>query len=268
MKPIFEYLSYRSYLGDFYKDKKNKKASYSFRSFSMKADLASASHLRMVITGERGLTDTTIGKFAKGLELKSSEAKYFKHLVCYEQAEDQKLKDSHLKKIIKLKKFYVEKSISKKQEDTYYEDWYIPLVFEACKLRTGKKEAANLSQRLGLSKKKVEHALDTLVKINFLKQVGDEYVSQRSTVISQDEIVNLQIRQFNKKMIDLALDQFHLEPCLRDLRSLTIPANSERFEEMRSSIRKFVRSFNEEFSEDSEGDELYQLNTQFFKITK
>ncbi|MFK8139186.1 MAG: TIGR02147 family protein [Bdellovibrionales bacterium] len=268
VKPIFEYLSYRSYLGDFYENKKKMKASFSFQSFSKKAQLASASHLRMVIKGERSLTEETIKKFSRGLDLKSSEAKYFKHLVWYDQAEDQSVRDSHLKRIIKLKKFYIEKNISIKQEDSYYEHWFIPLVFEVCKLEGFKKVSSEITKKINLSKKQVDQALEILERISFLKQINGEFVPQRSTVISQDEIINLQIRQFNKKMVDLALDQFHVEPCLRDLRGLTIPAKSERFDEMKDTIKRFVRHFNEEFSEESGADQLYQLNTQFFKLTR
>ncbi|MEC9283170.1 MAG: TIGR02147 family protein [Bdellovibrionota bacterium] len=265
---VYEYLCYREYLQDFYQFKKREKSSYSYKSFSLKAGLASPSHLRLVIKGERSLSVKSLGKFCKGLDLKASEKKYFEHLVWYSQIKDQKNKEDHLKAILRLKKLHLGLKIDTKSETRYYEAWYIPIVFEALKIQRYAKSPHEISKTFDLSLKEVQHAIKTLLEINFVEWGSRGLISKNSYFSSKDEVVDLQIRQFNNKMWAMAGKQFHKPPEERDLRSLTLSVDSSRMPEMKERIRNFIRDFNEEFTNEDRADELMQLNLQLFYLSK
>ena len=57
---VFDYLDYRAFLRDHYLDKKQRQG-LSFRGFSKRAGLKSPNYLKLVIDGQRNLTEAMAG---------------------------------------------------------------------------------------------------------------------------------------------------------------------------------------------------------------
>ena len=81
MKSIYDYTNYRAYLTDYYNWAKQHLRSFSHRAFLEKAGMSGPNYLKRVMEGVHKLTDNSIPKFCKALDLSESEANYFKHLV-------------------------------------------------------------------------------------------------------------------------------------------------------------------------------------------
>jgi uncharacterized protein (TIGR02147 family) len=77
MKNVLEYRDYRQYLRDFYHAKKKANPYYSYRLFSRLAGFKAPNLLKLVMDGDRNLTDESAAKFARGLGLNGGEAQYF-----------------------------------------------------------------------------------------------------------------------------------------------------------------------------------------------
>src|SRR3990172_7163201 len=88
---IFNYTDYRAFLADFYKEAKKTK-SISLRAFSKKAGFTSPNYPKMVMDGDRNLTEESITRFVSALELNKQEEEFFRNLVLFNQAK------SHAKK--------------------------------------------------------------------------------------------------------------------------------------------------------------------------
>ncbi|MCB0389722.1 MAG: TIGR02147 family protein, partial [Bdellovibrionales bacterium] len=86
-KPIvFEYTDFRLYLSDMYNYLKSTKPQFSYRYFSQKSGFSSPNFLKLVINGDRNLSEESILKFTNGLALDSVESEYFKILVHFNQS--------------------------------------------------------------------------------------------------------------------------------------------------------------------------------------
>src|SRR5690606_11164244 len=83
---VFEYLSYREYLKDYYRIAKQTIPAFSYRYFSRRAGFSSPNFLKLVIDGKRNLGSDSVKRFAKALELNTEEKGFFRSLVAFEQA--------------------------------------------------------------------------------------------------------------------------------------------------------------------------------------
>jgi len=88
MLHIKDYIDYRKFLKEFYENKKRGFKNYSYRIFCQKAEINSPSFYNQVQRGERNIGPKMIESFIKGLELKFSDADYFRDLVCYCQSKE------------------------------------------------------------------------------------------------------------------------------------------------------------------------------------
>src|SRR3954468_669767 len=85
---VFNYQDFRSFLRDFYKERRLKDRKFSIRFFARRAGLRSQNYLKVVMDGRRSLTSRNMPKFVKGLGLDTSQAEYFEALVNLNQARD------------------------------------------------------------------------------------------------------------------------------------------------------------------------------------
>src|SRR5688500_3950309 len=82
---IFKYTDYRSYLKDWYAAAKAE-GIMSFRIFSRLSNLKSPNILKLVMDGDRNLSQTTALRFATALGLNKAEKDYFLNLVNLSQS--------------------------------------------------------------------------------------------------------------------------------------------------------------------------------------
>ncbi|MEN9577594.1 MAG: hypothetical protein RJA70_603 [Pseudomonadota bacterium] len=82
---VFDYLDYRAYLRELYSARK-KRGSFSYRAFSLRAQLKSPNYLKLVIDGERNLTQPMAKRFAVACGLAGQASSFFCELVAFGQA--------------------------------------------------------------------------------------------------------------------------------------------------------------------------------------
>ena len=148
---VFNFADYRQYLQEYYEYRKAK-GSYSFAMFSKRAGLASPNYLKLVMDGERNLTDRNIRLFTKALGLNSVEARYFENLVRYCQAESPVIRAHYFET---LSEFSNRKNVNVFElQREHYEilrKWhYLPLV-ELVRCHDFVEDAQWISQKLGKS---------------------------------------------------------------------------------------------------------------------
>ena len=94
MKPnTYTYLDYRRYLKDLYKKLKETTNHFSFRYFAKAAGLKAPNYLKLVMDGERNLSQDGIRKFCKGLKLNKGEQEFFENLVHMNQSKTDEEKN-------------------------------------------------------------------------------------------------------------------------------------------------------------------------------
>ena len=133
---IFDYMDFRKFLKDMFAFKKETISSYSYRYFSRMAGFSSPNFLKLVIEGQRNLTNTSVAGIAKGFKLKKPEREFFENLVFMNQAKDHAEQDHYYRKMIAAKSHGKIKTIETAQ---YYmmrfaRDWIAEGVFDSISL--------------------------------------------------------------------------------------------------------------------------------------
>jgi uncharacterized protein (TIGR02147 family) len=113
-------------------------------------------------------------------------------------------------------------------------------------------------------------AVKQLLKLGLISEVPDGSLQQADTFISTgDEVDSFLIKTFHQTMITLAgesLDRFPKE--LRDVSSVTMSISNECFDLIKGEIQLFRKRILEMVKVDKTPENVYQLNFQFFPLTK
>src|SRR5579885_1444837 len=102
---LFHYTDYRQFLRDWYLAAKKGRGSLSFRTFSKRAGLKSTNFLKLVMDGERNLTEVSLVKFMSALKLNKEQQEFFRNLVFFNQSKSNEEKDLYYQRLIRSRKF-------------------------------------------------------------------------------------------------------------------------------------------------------------------
>ncbi|MCC7460557.1 MAG: TIGR02147 family protein [Proteobacteria bacterium] len=270
MKAVFSYASYREFLSDHYKTKKKINSSYSFRFFAKKAGLRSGNYLKLVMDGERNLTQKTVLKFIKGLNLNEWEALYFENLVFYNQSKSEEDRAFYFKNML-LARDQTERTILNKDQYAVLSNWYPLVIKELGLLRQFELNGRWISNRLNqkISPQQAKEAIELLERLNLIrinhrtgKIEGTNQSLQSPDLDTSDAISN-----YHKSVLQLAteaVDQQHISN--RCLSTLTVAVNKTDLPEAFKKIHKFRNEMDSFFVKGRSYDSVYQLAIQLFRI--
>ena len=84
---------------------------------------------------------------------------------------------------------------------------------------------------------------------------------------ADDEIENLMVRQYHKKMLEFAAERINDPIADREFGFVTVASTEEHFKKLKQAIKEFVSASNVEMTTSEGGTSVYQLNVQLFKLT-
>ncbi|MFW5959855.1 MAG: TIGR02147 family protein [Chitinivibrionales bacterium] len=270
MKPIEYYSDYREYLRDFFRDRKERIKSYSYRVFCRKAGIASPSRFKEVVSGERNLTERTIPLFIKGMGLSDQEGSFFTALVHFNQSRSDEEREKYLEEMLVYRRNKV-KSLIPLSSYEYFSRWYHPVLRELACLLDWKDDyrllAKSVQPQIKVSEAK--QGIATLLKLGFLKKDRHGRYTQAEPVITTGpEVDSFSVRSLNKEMSILgtrAIERFHREE--RDISSLTVGASHETYKSIKEEIQSFKERIISLVSDDQESNRVYSLNIQLFPLS-
>lgn len=272
MPDIFKYLDYRHYLKDYYHAKKSKTGStFSYRSFSRQAGFSSPNFLQLVMEGKRNLSRDGITRFIKGLRLKKEEARFFEHLVCFNQATNDEERNRWYKKLSTSKRYREIREIENDQFE-YFSHWYHAAVRELVLLPDFEEDSVWISKNLHppISVDEAKSSLELLQRLGFLKRDrSGKLVQAERNITTAREVQSLAVANFHRQMIRRAADSIErVTPDKRDISALTLAVSQDKFQEAKRRIQEFRRELNVLLSDDGEADAVYQINFQIFNLTE
>jgi uncharacterized protein (TIGR02147 family) len=270
MASIYEYTNYRDYLREFYERKKKSSSSFSYKFFSKLADIKAPNFLKLVIDGKKNLTIENIYKFAKALKLNKSEYEYFENCVKFNQSKNEEERYMYLQRMLKLRK---NKLAVKFLDDRQYKSlskWYYFVLREMVLLTDFNDDPKWISKRLRgqMTTYEVEEAIQLLEEIHIIEKDGDRYRQVDDFVTSSDEVTSLLLRMFHREMIKKASEALSIIPIQeREYQAFTFVLKESMIPMMKQKIKEFIMSLAKEVSPLNEGEDVYQLNVQFFRHT-
>jgi uncharacterized protein (TIGR02147 family) len=269
MKSVFEYIDYRRYLKDFYDFQKKTKKYFSYRFFAQKAGINAPILLKMVIDGKRNLSRKTLEKFSVGLNLKEKEAVYFRNLVLFNQAKSALEKQEHYR-VLQSMAQQTPQFVMENDHFEYFDKWYFSVVREGiCQFDyqdDWSKIAAGLQPLI--SAVEAREAVGWLLKRGLIKKnKGGRYVQVHTAITTRSEVRSMVVRNFNRKMIQLAeqsLDAFPTER--RYATGITVGLTKEAYNVLVAEIEAFRDRVVNIVDALETGDRVCQVNIQLFPL--
>ena len=268
---IFDCLDYRAFLKDMFCFRKWKDKHFSYRYFAGKSGFASPNYLKLVIDGDRNLTNGSIAKIAKGFKLKKQEREYFENLVFMNQAQDHEERDRYYRKMMSAKGYGRVQKLEKASYD-YFSKWYYPVIREIIQLGNRRHTPLKIASLLepNIKPKEAEKALKLLGELGLIRKDEDGCWEQCDKVVSTGpEVKSLVIANFHREMMKLgakSIDRFPADQ--RDISGVTISTKKENMEEIKKKIAAFREEILELACSDNDDDQVVQINIQAFPLTR
>ncbi len=262
---IEQHISFRTFIKSVLAQRCSKNPSYSLRAFAKQLSM-SPSHLSRVLNGTKMISPSTAYKIASNLDLKNDQVEHFMDLVQLERSSEGS-KELILQRLEKRSRTENKRTLDLEMFKVLSDWYYLPLV-ELIKTKNFKSEPKWIAHRLGISHAEVNEALDRLNRLGIVTVEDGKIVSVESEfLITSQDIASAAIKKHHEQMIGLsitALKDQGIEE--RDFQGLNFIFDPEKVPAAKKALRKFVDKFNMEFGRT--GEEVYQLNIQFFKLTK
>ncbi len=271
MKSIEFYSDFRTFLADFYAEKKKALSGFSYRSFCIKAGLNSPSIYKEVVGGKRNLTLSTISAFVKGLGLSERDGRFFENLVLFNQAKQEETKQKYLAILRGLRYRKPQKNIPFHMYD-YYEKWYNPVIRELAVAFDWNEDYAKLARAV-VPAIKLSEARDSVhmqLRLGFLvKDAGGKYRQAAPDITTGAEVNSLAVRNTNREFARLGVESIdRFAPSQRDVSSLVMGIPQSKLPILKQEIAEFRKRLVAIAGSDEPTDAIYTLVLEFFPVAQ
>jgi uncharacterized protein (TIGR02147 family) len=273
MTTIFEYVNYRFFLKDFLAGHKEQgRLEFSQKMILMRLGISSTGFLSNVISGKKNLTPAQIARLIKILKLKKNEGAYFESLVFFNQAKTIEAKNEFLSRLKSLQK--VTMRLLDTSTLSRFSKWYYVVIRELLNFYAFhdgndiKLLAAMIDPPLKPAQ--AQEALADLERMGLVRK--DElgrYRQVDSALSTGDEVRSLLVVNYQLDSMDLGKRALVKIPAAeRDISALTMTLSEKNFQILKKELQMLRKRFSKAAVEDAAPEAVYQLNIQFFPITK
>jgi uncharacterized protein (TIGR02147 family) len=273
MKSILSYIDYRHYLRDFYDERKHTTRFFSTRYFAKKAGISSASFLREVINGKKNLGKPSVEKFILALGLTGKEARFFRHLVFFNQAAGADEKQDHYAVLLSLMNTVKEFQLTALQHHVY-NYWYIPVIRELACIMDFRDDFELLAKTVypEISASDAKAAIKLLVRLKMLrKSEKGMYVQSNRAIQAKSELDAMAILNFTKAMAEKGIHALVTLPKdERDFSTITCGMSRSCYELILAETSAFKDRLVTIINNDARtrNDRVYQFNFQIFPVSR
>jgi|WetSurMetagenome_2_1015567.scaffolds.fasta_scaffold00046_48 uncharacterized protein (TIGR02147 family) len=272
MPNLYDYVNYRLYLQDFLAEhKKDAEPDYSHKMILAKMGISSTGFLSNVIAGRKNLTPIQIIKLVKILHMNKAESAYFEAMVYFTQAKLIDEKNEYFNRLVTLQK--VNLKVLDKKKMSVFSKWYYVVVRELLYFyRYNGGDPSGLGHKVEPTIRRSEaiQAIRYLEELGLITRNADGYYRQvENAVTSGDEVKSLHLTNFQLATMELAKRAIQKIPAAeRDVSVLTMTLSRDTFQMVKSELQHIRKRIAKIAVDEDKPDRVYQLNMQFFPVTK
>jgi uncharacterized protein (TIGR02147 family) len=272
VKTIYMYTDYRQFLKDRYAELKKTQRSFSYRYFSQKAGFASPNFLKLVMEGQRNLSQDGAQKFAQALKLGVKESRFFEILVHYNQSKDGAQKQSYYEQMLAFGDYRKAHHLIEAQY-AYLTHWYYPAIVELAHLKNFQEDPQWIASNLGgrISIREVREALEVVESIGLLQRnTGGKLVPGHAALTTGPEAASLAAYSYHKQILELAQEAVTAQsPGEREFGAITMAVSATQLAKLKDMVRDFRRTVvNYLSTPDANAEAVYQFGVQMFALTE
>lgn len=267
---IFEYLSYREYMRDFYLKAKEHTRSMSFRKLSKQSGFSSPNFYKLVMDGQRNLSGEAAERVAEALGLTNDETSFFIALVDFDQAENRTKKNESFERISASRHF---RKAGRIEPDffEYLSHWYYPTIREMTARHDFRLDAGWISGQLDpeIPIEDVERALEVLLRLGFIVENDEGVRRGDASLTTGHEVNSLAIVNYHHQMIERGAESIERVPReFRDISALTMCVRPEQVPELKRRVHAFRETLMALTDPIEDPTTVYQLNVQLFPLNR
>jgi uncharacterized protein (TIGR02147 family) len=270
MAVIYDYLNYRDFIRDFYKEQKAKKASYSFQVMANKAGFKSKSFFADVISGKKNLSRNSVFSMAKALGLTGKAFSYFEALVAFNQASSHDQKNHFFEKLSEFNKRSKSKQVLKEQYE-FYSRWYHHTIRELITI-IDFKEDYNLLARLvqpSITAGQARESVRLLIDLGLIRKRGTRYILADNIITTGDEVRSVAVTNFHLQNLHCAAQSItNCSSEARDISSIVAVLSPHGFATVKEEIQRFRKKLLSIVDSDNAQKRVYHINFQLFPTSK
>ncbi|MBN2036710.1 MAG: TIGR02147 family protein [Chitinispirillaceae bacterium] len=268
MQRIEEYLDYRDFLSDFYKEKKAQNLFYSYQVFAAHIGM-DTSNLAKVIMKKRHIAAKLIPIVARYCGMTGRNAEYFELLVHFGKAKTDKQSRVYFEKLLSIKEAPSSTLFEKQYE--YYTRWYYSAVRAIIEYFDFRGDYKLLGKQFNppINARSAKKAVLLLEELELIKKDDTgRYRLTDKAITTGKQWHSAAIDVFQEETIGLALESLSRHPKnTRDISTITMAFNAEQFEEIKERIREFRASLIKYVIEGTSPDRVYHMNLQLVPLT-
>ncbi|MCQ2122623.1 MAG: TIGR02147 family protein [Fibrobacter sp.] len=278
MKSIVEYQDYRSFMRDFYEERKRSSA-FTWREFAKLAGFASSGYLKLVCDGKTRLSQVGAEKVAVAMELTGFQIEYFCRMVefCDGTTDVQKQKA-----FVRMQKLAADNKVRILGGEfySYFSNWINPALRELAPIMPGAKPI-DMARVLcpSVPAADVRYSLDLMIQMGLLKKT----VNKKGEIVYQQEdsglnpefnpdqkaALNVAMRALQKKYARIASDSLEeFPPSERHLSGKTVGLDRKAYERIVAEIADFHKRIENILLDVKEYDRVYRLSMQLFPLSR
>lgn len=271
MPDIYSYLDYREFLKEYYTQKKKANPVFSYQSFANKAGFKTKSFLKMVISGKKNLSDSSLEKVALALKLDPKAKNYFEDLVAFNQEKSLKIRNQLLEKLLTHRVTGVGKLIQQAQYE-FYSEWHHNTIREILPTPAFDGDYEKLGKMClpVISAKETKRSVDLMLKLGLIRKNDDgRYIQCDPIITTGDEVRSLAVRNFHLQNFLLGAKSLDETPAsLRDLSCLVVRLSDSGFKLFRQEIQSLRKRLLELAESEKEFKRVYHVSFQMYPTTQ
>jgi uncharacterized protein (TIGR02147 family) len=271
---IFKFQGFRDYLRHCLEERKaTRRGTGSLRSLAARSGFRSPSTISMFASGMRVPNPIAADKLACGLGLAGRQRKYFITLAALEAASSERERSEAHARLVKLRAM-TDESLLECRQYRFLSDPLYPILYCLMGVSGIDQSPEALAAVIPDAKaSRVEKTLLDLQGLGLIHKDADGGFSQTQKMISTadclpDGAQDAAFHGYHKHMLVAAAAALELSREEREMNGLTIAIPRSQLPVVKERIRRFRRAINETMSRFDEADDVYQLNIQFFPLTR
>lgn len=272
---VFNYENYRTYLSDWFTEKKTVCKTFSYASFAVKAGFSDRGFINNVIHGRRDLTKESLIKIAVAIGLSKAESEYFENLVFFNKSTDLRERNFFYDKMRSVKtlgKAAWEATRIRDEQYEFYATWYHCVIRSLIDMYPFKNDFKWLARSVypPITVQDAKKSVELLEHLGLIERKSNgNYVVVNKIITTGNEIKNLAVQNFHKMAADKAKMAIEILPAgKRNITGLTMGISEKTYHQICDEIQIFRTKIMAIVENDEDADRTYQLNFHLFPFTR
>jgi uncharacterized protein (TIGR02147 family) len=261
-----QYQDYQSFLRELFQSKVSQR-NLSLRGFARIAGI-SHSYLSRVMNSQKSLSIASASKISHILDLSPEEEAHLMRLVARDQVSESSRTGQQLRARI-LKTQRTTKSTVSLDNFKAIAEWHHFAIIALINVKDFRGTGRWIGERLGIPAEVAKESLDRLIKLGFIKKENGKFVALNDGDIeTPHDVASQAVRENHRQHLHLAGQALtKLPPEHLEFQNCSIPMLKSDLPKAKKRLRLFMDQFIRDM-EKNPGDEVCQLNLQFYMLSK